>query len=305
MFAVFYFAQNMILQTDQSYFESLKAVDSEEPVIIDNAVREDFHNKGFLDVITTNIEVLGERIPRKLHYYGSMLSAYWYIGDSLIPGVVLLTVMTILAISGFLMLIIKSPSVGDYFVLTYVIILLLVPFQQPRYLLPVIPLYLLYIFRATEQLKQLAGSHAAGFYSRLGNAIPVIVAVTIAVSYVSSYALSTSDDILRGVESSDSREMFEFIREKTPIDSLLVFHKPRPLSLFTGRKSLKYHEEPDLEILWRDLVDMGATHIVLPKYIDPALHAEYFFPGIVVQYSGNLEVIFENESYAVYRIVQE
>ena len=83
---------------------------------------------------------------------------------------------------------------------------------------------------------------------------------------------------------------------------MLVFHKPRPLALFTGRHAVKYHWEPDLDKLWRELSEMGATHIVLPKYIDPAMHREYYFPGIIERYRQNLELLFENPSYAVYRI---
>jgi len=305
VFAVFYVTQNAFLHTDQSYFESLKAVDTEEQGGVDTTVREGAASEGMLAVIKSNINALGDRIPRKLHTYGSMMSAYWYIGDSIIPGAILLSVMTVLAIAGFIGFITRSPSMGDYFILTYVMILLVVPFGQQRYLLPLVPLYLLYIVRATEQLRQLAKNRRAGLYSGFLKATPAIVSVIIAASYASSYALSDSAVIARGVESSESRELFDFIRENTPENSLLVFHKPRPLALFTGRHAVKYHWEPDLDKLWRDLSDMGATHIVLPKYLDTTVHEDYFFPNIVERYRQNLQVIFENDNFVVYRIVRE
>ena len=151
--AIFYVTQNAFLHTDQSYFESLKTVDNVEEEGVDNSVRENATNEGLLAVIKYNIDAMGDRIPRKLDAYGSMMSAYWYIGDSVIPGGVLLLVMTMLAVAGFVDFIARSPSVGDYFTLTYVMILLVVPFGQQRYLLPLIPLYLLYIFRAIEQTR--------------------------------------------------------------------------------------------------------------------------------------------------------
>ena len=304
VFSIFYVTQNAFLHTDQSYFDGLKTVNVEEQEGVDNSDREGVANEGYLAVIKNNIEALGERIPRKLYNYSSKMSAYWYVGDSVIPAGMLLAVMTILAIAGFFDLITRSPSMGDYFALTYILILLVVPFAQQRYLLPLVPLYLLYIIRATEQLKQLAKNRRTGLCSGFMNAIPAIVCVIITASYASSYAMSNSEAIARGVESSESRELFDFIQENTPLDSLLVFHKPRPLALFTGRNVFKYNWEPDIDKLWRELSEMGATHIVLPKYIDPAMHEEYYFPAIVERYRQNLELLFENSSYAVYRIVR-
>lgn len=305
VFAAFYVTQNVFLHTDQSYFDSLKSVDAEEQGLDEDAVRQNVAGEGLLTVIKNNIDALGDRIPRKLHSYGSMMSAYWYIGDSVVPAGVLLALMTVLAVAGFVDFIARSPSIGDYFALTYILILLVVPFGQQRYLLPLVPLYLLYIFRATERIKQLASSRGAGLKPAVMNAVPVIVSVVIAASYASSYALSDSGPIARGVESSESRELFDFIRRNTPEDSLLVFHKPRPLALFTGRHALKYHWEPDVDKLWRDLTDMGATHIVLPKYIDTKAHRDYYFPAIVERHRRKLELIFENDDFVVYRILRD
>jgi hypothetical protein len=305
VFALFYLAQNEFMSTDQSYFDSLRVIQNIEEVT-GGAVHEQEDNRfvgeGVIAVIKNNIQVLGDRLPRKLYEYSQMMSGYWFIGDSVIPGRVLFSVMTILAVTGFLGFIIKAPSMGDYFILTYIMILLVVPFQQQRYMLPLVPLYLLYIFRGTEQIKQFATKQGACKYSRFLNALPVIVFMIIAASYVSSYSLSDPLAIERGVESMESKELFDFIRVNTPGDSLIIFHKPRPLALFTGRRAVKYHWELDLDKLWRELIGMGATHIILPKYIDATVHSNYFFPAIVDRYRRNLDILFENRDYIVYRI---
>jgi hypothetical protein len=217
----------------------------------------------------------------------------------------LLLLMTGLAVAGFLDLIIRTPSMGDYFLLTYVLVLLVVPFSQQRYLLPLMPLYLLYICRATEQIGRLAARTAGRLHTRARHVAPAIVGMVFAASYASSYLLSDAGVIERGVESSDSRELFEFIRQNTPQDSFLAFYKPRPLALFTGRHATRYHWEPDGEKLWRELLEMGISHIVLPKYIDPERHSDYIFPAAVERYRANLELLFENRNFVVYRIVTE
>lgn len=306
LFALYYFAQNGLLQIDQSYYDGLKVVESnEQGTVIDlreTGSGDEFSGQGLFAVITSNLKILHNRIPENLYIYGQKMSEYWYIGDSNIPRKVLLPMMSFLAVAGFLVLIINKPSFGDYLVVTYVVVLLVVPFVQQRYLLPLVPLFLIYIFQGTEKIRQFASNRCHGLRCGLIHLFPLAVTAIIAASYASSYSLSSASAIEQGVKSNESIELFNFIRENTTEDSLLVFHKPRPLALFTGRRATKYHWELDMDKLWLEIADMGATHIILPKYIDPAAHQEYFFPAIVERYRQNLDILFENRDYIVYHI---
>ena len=260
VFALFYFSQNAFLQTDQSYFESFKAANSEAEETVGHTVPKDAASVGVFAIIKSNIKVLTNRIPRKLYNYGRIMSTYWYVGDSVIPGRVLFSVMTTLAIAGFLGFIIKSPSVGDFFILTYVIVLLVVPFEQSRYMLPLVPLYMLYIFHGADKIKQLAIKRGAGLSCSFASTLPVVVFAIIAGSYVTTYSMSYAEDFARGVEGNDSRELFDFIRENTPEDSIFVFHRPRPIALFTGRRAVVYHWDADTDELWRERGHGGNTY---------------------------------------------
>jgi hypothetical protein len=124
------------------------------------------------------------------------------------------------------------------------------------------------------------------------------------LSYAGKYSAYeyNSDETLHGVESSESHELFEFIKSSTPADSLLVFHKPRPLALFTGRRSVIYQWEPDVDKLWKYLTGVGATHIIVPKYIGTNRHNQHFM-AMVDHYRSDLAVEFENGDFVVYRIV--
>jgi hypothetical protein len=302
LFAFYYFAQNAALEIDKSYFEGLVKI---YPEMTDAApgVNVETVDTGWLGLIKDNISILDDRIPGKLHSYARILGEYWYIGERHFVGFIVLYLMTAIAIAGFISKISRSPSFGDYVVLTYAVVLLVVPFQQDRYILPLIPLYLLYIFHGLELVYSYGVRKGGGMIAALSRTFPVMVCLVMIAAYTSSYAYSQSGNkIARGVASAESGELFEYIRENTPEQSLLVFHKPRPLALFTGRRAMGNHWQPDLDKLWHELNAMGATHIVLASYIDPAKHPTYFLRPMSERYSGNMELAFRNRHYIVYAI---
>lgn len=302
LFAIYYFAQNAALEIDKSYFEGLVKI---YPEMVDAAPGGDVEtvDQGWLGLIKDNISILAERIPRKLHSYARILGEYWYIGGNFFVGLILLNLMTAIAIAGFIAKITRAPSFGDYVVLTYATVLLVVPFQQDRYILPLIPLYLLYIFHGLELVYSYGVKRNAGMVAGLSRIFPAMVCLIMVAAYISSYAYSqTVNNIARGVESTESQELFEYLRENTPEESLFVFHKPRPLALFTGRRATGNHWEPDLDKFWRELNDMGVTHIVLVRYFDPVKHPTYFLRPMSERYSGDLELVFKNRHYIVYAI---
>jgi hypothetical protein len=121
-------------------------------------------------------------------------------------------------------------------------------------------------------------------------------------SYAGKYLTYSPEAIVRGVESPESRELFAFVRT-SPRDSLFVFHKPRPLALFTGRRSVIYYWDPDVNRHWEYLTGIGATHIIVPKYIPVSRHTR-FFMDMVDHYRDDLEIDFENRDFVVYRIAE-
>ena len=182
LFVIYYFAQNAALQIDKSYFEALVQVDpvmeGAVPDDVGPSVDADTAGQDWLGLLKENLSILEKRIPYKLEVYARILSKYWYIGRNDHIGAILFFIMTAIALYGFVAKISRSPSFGDYLVLSYVMVLVVVPFEQDRYILPLIPLYLLYIFHGMELVygygvKAGAGMVAAVSYTHL--TLPTIV----------------------------------------------------------------------------------------------------------------------------------
>ena len=96
--------------------------------------------------------ICGSRIFSNLAYYHNNTSSYWDSDINITVEKAIYVIMGVLAIVGFVGVVLKKPSSGDYFLVLYVIVLLLVPFRQNRYLLPLVPLYFIYILRGVEHL---------------------------------------------------------------------------------------------------------------------------------------------------------
>jgi hypothetical protein len=119
-------------------------------------------------------------------------------------------------------------------------------------------------------------------------------------SYAGAYTRLERGPFRQGVSTPEAAALFEFIREHTHPDDVVVFQKPRALALYTGRQASGHHYPPSDEHLWRYLRQIGATHVV----VTPQLRASCaVLRPFVRRCSGRLEEVFAGE-FTVYRVRQ-
>jgi len=292
VFAVLYLAQNLWIGSGQSYLDSfvdsLKNRPQSTSVSVQQGenVRRIEPGKVVRDTVA--------RVIRHIDYYHQAISAYWTSGVSRIIDNALYLVSGLLALAGFIGLLRREgPSCGDVFLVLYVLVLLPVPFVQDRYLLPLIPLYLVYIFRGVEFV-QASGYLPGRAWLAAGTLLVVIT------SYAGSYSLKNFGDFVNSVDKEQSTELFEFIRTQTPRDSLVVFRKPRILALYSGRRSMMYYWADDPFELRDFLVQAGATYVVLDKESSGIKDDDYLVDWSV-RCAENLTPVFENSDFRVFR----
>lgn len=304
IFFAAYYAQNSWLQIDVSYVDGIQSI-ADESLELSSPGAADAsgtHQHGTFQCrrLCLIVTELISRIPQKVKFYGAEMAAYWENGYSAEAAIVVFVCVGLLAIIGFVYQLLRVSSLSEFFVVVYVMVLLVVPFVQVRYLLPIVPFYLLYAVVGLERTVT-AMRTVTIRWPKIPNILLVAFLGVVIPSYAGKYLTYNSDEMVHGVESTDSKELFAFVRT-TPIDSLLVFHKPRPLALFTGRRSVIYQWEPDADKLWNYLTGIGATHIIVPKYIATNRHNQHFM-AMVDHYRSDLAVEFENGDFVVYRIV--
>jgi len=297
VFAMGYIIQNTVLHTDQSYTSTfLKTLQNNDGSTnnedLENKAGEpaSFDVKPFLSAIAKSIRINSEA-------YHQAMASYWVSNVSKTLDNVVYVTVGVFAIVGFLALLLKNTSSGDCLTLTYVCLLLLVPFIQNRYLLPLIPLYIIYIVHGLETMiynRQLFDGRI-GYYSTLG------LLLVITLSYTGTYSKLRFDGFTNNIEKKESIELFDFIRMNTPDDSILISFKPRLLALFTNRRSSAYAWE-DTPENYLDYFDrIGATHVVTMKRTS-GIYEEKQFTDWVWRSTESFELIFENPDFRVYRI---
>jgi hypothetical protein len=296
VFSVFYFIQSAVLQTDQSYINTFKTT-LHSKVNNHSPAKNDMKPAPF--EVKALFQKFGKTLSSNAEYYHQAISAYWNSNVSKALNNIAYATMGLFAITGFLFLVLKKPSSGDSLLLVYVCLLLLVPFRQSRYLLPLVPLYLVYIFHGLEVLLSRGSffrEHVAYNSSILGLLLVIIL------SYIGSYSKESFDDFTNGVEKKESVELFEFIRRNTPESSVLISHKPRLLALFTDRNSSIYRwsDEPGNLLDYFDRI--SATHVVVARESSGIVEAKGFVDWVESN-PDKFKIIFENPDFHVYRIL--
>jgi hypothetical protein len=142
-------------------------------------------------------------------------------------------IMFIFFLSGLYFRLKNGVTAFDLFFMAYFAALLIWPsYQGYRFLLPIIPLYFLYAVEGLNSILNLIC-----YSSLFQKAIPSICIGLIALSYIYAYQ-GVFPRPLSAMEQPETRELFEYVKNETTPDDVIVFFKPRVLALFTGRSSV-------------------------------------------------------------------
>lgn len=235
--------------------------------------------------LTTNLANMRELLRGSFALFYGLPGGRW-------PRVALWAVTTALAAWGFLRKLRREgPSAADLYAAATFGVLFFYWMWNTRYLIPLLPLYLMYL---AEVLRDLwAGSLRIPAGRPLAAAVLLLMAAAIPGAY-----RDVAGPLADGVHIADYRQAVEFIRSQTAPEARIVSDSARYLALFTDRPSLFYpiqKEAPDIaQYLARtrpDYVLVSKHHAPDQERLAPALR---MLPPAVV--------VFENQRYALYRL---
>lgn len=129
-----------------------------------------------------------------------------------------------------------------YILATLAILIVRQGFAEPRYLFPLWPLFLLFTYDGMKlAANRLGGAWKSRGLALLWNGMLVFAVISVAaclqVSWLNLRARRYDYRESRGAFHPTTNLMFEFVREKTAPDSVIIFFKPRAMRLRTGRDS--------------------------------------------------------------------
>jgi hypothetical protein len=232
-------------------------------------------------------------VGKNLHSFLSV----WSNGDNPKIQAALFFSLLFLAISGFMAQVRRGARITEFFFLIYGASILIWPSTEGlRYFLPMLPLYIFYIFCGTEFW---AGKPVGPAFHVMRTVFFIGLLGAVVFNYGLFYRHWDYRALEDGPYKKESVGFFEFVREKIPQDAVLIFRKPPILALFTGRKASTYHCPANQEELWRYMHSINAHYLVYAK----PLPDRQYLAEFIERYQNHLKIVFVNNDFRVFEVV--
>lgn len=183
----------------------------------------------------------------------------------------------------------KDQPLIVFFSLYFSAIILWPVWQGMRFIFPLIPVFVYFIFQGINFIvSTLKQYRAAGRYAAYIFWLGVIL-IFFYTAADSAYRNLQNDRQIGGPFDSYSKELYEFIKEKTPRDSVIVFFKPRAMRLMTDRDSFMSTECERLPL---------GNYVAISKKAENSQLSPYEIDDCGIP----LKSVFENRRFIVYQI---
>ena len=209
---------------------------------------------------------------------------------SALLGGALLLVLAVLGLVGVVQRLRIRVSCLEVFTASYALMILLWTSDQDlRFLVPLLPMWALYIGVALRK------SRFA--YKRQ---VCAVLIVGVGIASYARYSRIDNSPIRDGLGDPSFVRMCDYIRSSTPRESVLVFAKPRLLALLTDRRASTYAiAEGDAEI-WKDFAGIRAHFILVNRQF--AEDREYLEP-LILRNAAHAREILSEAQYHLYEIL--
>ncbi|HVF25819.1 MAG TPA: hypothetical protein VNA23_08010 [Anaerolineales bacterium] len=134
----------------------------------------------------------------------------------------------------------KEDTILIVFFLLWMLLLVIWPsWQGPRFIFPLLPVFIYFIFQGMRAVisKLPANYHQQGKWIFYGVWLSII-GIFLFNSIMDAYTNLQNNRSINGPFDLYSMEVYDFVKEKTPADSVIIFFKPRAMRLLTDRDTL-------------------------------------------------------------------
>jgi hypothetical protein len=177
-----------------------------------------------------------------------------------------------------------------FFALYFIAIIFWPEWQGPRFIFPLLPIFIYFAFQGIAAVINKLPEKYYLFSKRLSYIFwVVIIGMFLFTSSTHAYSNLRDNRKINGPFDPFSTDVYNFIRAKTPADSVIVFYKPRAMRLFTDRNTLMSTECDRLKLGNYVVISYKAENSQIP-------------PDEIGKCGLNLLNVFENQKFVVYKI---
>jgi hypothetical protein len=230
---------------------------------------------------------------RHLIDYTKELSAVMTAGSPKVIRYLLFFVLLGLAAIGLRTKCRENLSAFEVFLVLYSLPWIVLPLSiDIRFFIPILPLLLLYVF---------IGAAAISKRGKYQNSIAFAVPLFILATYTFRYLQMDYGPIRKGIDDAEAVNLFNYVKENTGQDDVIIFRKPRALTLFTGKRTSSWHYAGSDDELWKYFQTINATYLILgPHQVESADQEK--FSEFISRNKDQLDEVYRNTDFNVYRI---
>jgi len=198
------------------------------------------------------LEILARSRPNSVFYLGKLIESVRQTWTRAWPALIVALLAVLIMAAGLINALIKKRRITEIVVLLYLIVVLLWPYQDTRFIVPVLPLLLYYL---AEGIGLIAGPFVPSFRDHKKSAVIVSVAVMSTLAAVFAYhdlrLLIKDKDAANKVvikkgenfritatskATANSALLLQWLRRNSTEDQLIMYHSYAPCALITGRQ---------------------------------------------------------------------
>lgn len=180
----------------------------------------------------------------------------------------------------------------DVLVLSYLGVLFVFPYRAAgmRFLLPLVPFFLLYMVKGVEGLS--FGLRYKLVYVAL--AFGLLIAGTYRLQF--QRAAENQDYVIDGPQKEYAQSFWSYVKENTAEDARFVFIKPRVLALYADREAMANAREQNVLEMEAQFREVGIDYLVVHDEMTGDLLKTY-----VAENPGKVELDWENDRIKLYK----
>jgi len=212
-----------------------------------------------------------------------------------VAGWVALAIVGLLGLVGYFLVVRRALSAMEIFVAAYAaMVALWATDQDLRFLLPLIPLWLMYASVAIVHLRGLG-------FRKISFGL-IATAFLIFAAGDANYYLRVRDVRAPGGTNDEGFVgIARFVRDTTPADATIIFSKPRLLALVSDRKSAIYPLAGADDVI-RYCQQIGAQYLITG---DAFADDRRVLAPIIAEHPDRFELLFQTPGFRLYRLRDE
>jgi hypothetical protein len=191
---------------------------------------------------------------------------------------------------------------SDYPIILYVLMTLGLYILWPynirfRFLFPILPFCFSFVFSTLEEISN-GSKYVGNTLRKVVTYGPVLLVILFFLSSnintITSRFQGSQGEISSGPYAPTSQEMFSFVENHTETDSVIVFMKPRLMTMLTGRRSIRIINIKELTrgdyLIFYLRDDFRRSYQITDKEVERLIGRD------------ELDIVFENQDFIIYRL---